>query len=69
LARIEFWAETLFGFFAAFFGDLEKQENKEEKHAEDSQEAEGLVVGDAAAEDGFEVFAEEEGFVKAVEHA
>jgi hypothetical protein len=48
---------------------LKKQENKKEKHAEDSQETEGLVVGDAAAEDGFEISVEEEGFVEAIEHA
>jgi hypothetical protein len=48
---------------------LEKQENKEEKHAQDAQEAEGFVVGNAAAEDGFEIFVEEDGFVEAIEHA
>ena len=53
----------------AFSGDLEKQENKKEEHAEDSEEAEGLVVGDGAAEDGLTGVMVEEGFVEAVEHA
>jgi hypothetical protein len=48
---------------------LKNQENKKEKHAQDSQKAESLVVGDAAAEDGFEGFVEEERFEEAVEHA
>jgi hypothetical protein len=57
------------GFLVALFGDLKKQENKKEEHAEDAQEAEGFVVGDAAAEDGFEGLVAEEGFVEAVKHA
>jgi hypothetical protein len=69
LARIEFWAEPLFGFLAAFSGDLKKQENKKEEQAQDSDEAQGFVVGDGVAEDGFEGLVAEEGFVEGIKHA
>jgi len=50
-------------------GDLEKEEDEEEEHAEDAESGKEFVVGDGAAEDGFEGFVTEERFEEGVEHA
>jgi hypothetical protein len=55
--------------FASRAGYLEEQKNEKQEHAEDAEGAEEFVVGDGAAEDGFEGLVAEEGFEEAVEQA
>jgi len=60
---------VLFGRAAVAAGDLEEEENEEEEHAQDAESGQESVVGDGAAEDGFESLVAVEGFEEGVEHA